>query len=259
MPRYNNATVKRIISDLMSLRKDPVSNIHTYFNEEDIFTVKALIIGPENTPYEGGFYFFKLTFPERYPHKPPKGKYETTDGRIRFNPNLYANGYICLSILGTWSGPSWTSVQTLKSVLISLQSLLNDVPLRNEPGYTTIDATDSKALSYTKMVEYYNYRYAVLEMLKKTKHYPEFNEIIKEHFLTNYDKYVAKLEELKGKYQGEKVTVSLYGMGKVTLDYKKVLDEFVEYRKSLGDFECDDEPTSEPKVNKTKKTKNNII
>jgi hypothetical protein len=26
---------------------------------------------------------------------------------VRFNPNLYINGKVCLSLLGTWSGPSW--------------------------------------------------------------------------------------------------------------------------------------------------------
>jgi hypothetical protein len=30
----------------------------------------------------------------------------TGGGRCRFNPNLYAGGKVCLSILGTWSGES---------------------------------------------------------------------------------------------------------------------------------------------------------
>jgi len=28
----------------------------------------------------------------------------TGDSQVRFNPNIYVDGYICLSILGTWSG-----------------------------------------------------------------------------------------------------------------------------------------------------------
>ena len=51
---------------------------------------------------------FQLTRPfcaDRYPFEPPKVLILTVDGRTRINPNLYANGKVCLSILGTWSGP----------------------------------------------------------------------------------------------------------------------------------------------------------
>ena len=97
--------------------------------------VHALIIGPFDTPYEGGFFYFIINFPDDYPHQPPKAKLMTTGGgTVRFNPNLYANGKVCLSILGTWSGPSWSPVQSLSSVLLSIQSLMNEKPYHNEPG-----------------------------------------------------------------------------------------------------------------------------
>ena len=54
---------------------------------------------------------------------------------IIVNPNLYENGKVCLSILGTWSGPGWTTACTLSSVLLSIQSLLNENPIHNEPGW----------------------------------------------------------------------------------------------------------------------------
>lgn len=62
----------------------------------------------------------------------------TANGTVRFNPNLYSNGKVCLSILGTWSGPSWTSVQTMNSTLISIQSLMNYAPYHNEPGFEAV-------------------------------------------------------------------------------------------------------------------------
>lgn len=35
-------------------------------------------------------------------------KFLTTGGGcVRFNPNLYVCGKVCLSLLGTWSGPAW--------------------------------------------------------------------------------------------------------------------------------------------------------
>lgn len=56
----------------------------------------------------GGFFYFTISCPSNYPNEPPKVKFHTTGGgTVRFNPNLYANGKVCLSILGTWSGNSY--------------------------------------------------------------------------------------------------------------------------------------------------------
>ena len=97
--------------------------------------VHALIQGPSDTPYEFGLFFFTLTFPQDYPFSSPKAEIRTTSkGTVRFNPNLYSNGKVCLSILGTWEGPSWTASLSLETVLLSIQSLLGESPMQNEPG-----------------------------------------------------------------------------------------------------------------------------
>ena len=65
------------------------------------FQIHALITGPFDTPYEGGFFYYLIRCPPDYPIHPPKVKLLTTGGgRVRFNPNLYKNGKVCLSILG---------------------------------------------------------------------------------------------------------------------------------------------------------------
>jgi len=67
-----------------------------------------LIIGPADTPYANGCFLFDIFLPTNYPSAPPTVHFLTTGGgRIRFNPNLYECGKVCLSLLGTWSGPSW--------------------------------------------------------------------------------------------------------------------------------------------------------
>ncbi len=62
----------------------------------------------------------------------------TGQGAVRFNPNLYNSGHVCLSLLGTWSGPGWDAQNsTLLQVLVSLQSLVMvPDPYYNEPGYS---------------------------------------------------------------------------------------------------------------------------
>jgi len=56
-----------------------------------------------------------MQFPEDYPSSAPHIVFLTTNGgKTRFNPNLYSDGKVCLSILGTWrgeSGEQWSSVQ----------------------------------------------------------------------------------------------------------------------------------------------------
>uniref|UniRef100_A0A183CAN5 UBIQUITIN_CONJUGAT_2 domain-containing protein n=1 Tax=Globodera pallida TaxID=36090 RepID=A0A183CAN5_GLOPA len=58
-----------------------------------------------DTPYENGLFEFDMFFPSNYPQQPPKCSFLTTGaGKVRFNSNLYTDGTICLSILGTWEG-----------------------------------------------------------------------------------------------------------------------------------------------------------
>ena len=72
-----NPCIKRIILDIADLQKDPIDNIHYYANEENIMNGYALIIGPENTPYQYGNYMFSFEFPLEYPFKPPIIKFKT--------------------------------------------------------------------------------------------------------------------------------------------------------------------------------------
>jgi len=53
--------------------------------------IKALIAGPEGTPYFGGLFEFDIFATPNYPAEPPRVHFLTTSqSRVRFNPNLYA-------------------------------------------------------------------------------------------------------------------------------------------------------------------------
>jgi ubiquitin-protein ligase len=63
----------------------------------------------------------------------------TGGGKIRFNPNLYPEGKVCLSLLGTWRGQAsenWDpKVSTLLQVFVSIQSMtMSEEVYFNEPG-----------------------------------------------------------------------------------------------------------------------------
>ncbi|KAI5254787.1 hypothetical protein E4T42_02128 [Aureobasidium subglaciale] len=61
--------------------------------ENDVRTIRCLIVGPSDTPYEFGFYEFRVKVGPAYPVQPPKVRCLTTNGgRCRYNPNIYASG-----------------------------------------------------------------------------------------------------------------------------------------------------------------------
>ena len=70
-------------------------------------------MGSEGTPYAHGAFIYDCYFDDNYPSRPPKFLLKTTGGdTVRFNPNLYNNGKVCLSLLGTW-GDNWSSTSTM--------------------------------------------------------------------------------------------------------------------------------------------------
>jgi hypothetical protein len=67
---------------------------------------------------------------------------------------MYVDGKVCLSILGTWSGPKWSPALTTTSVMATIQSLLDENPIRNEPGEReTLTLESSRAKLYATAVE----------------------------------------------------------------------------------------------------------
>lgn len=162
---------KRLLNELKKLSRDQQklaedSRIFFEWNESNLYQATALIIGPEDTPYANGFYLFDVTFPETYPAKPPKVLVKTTDHKARLHPNLYTEGKVCLSILGTWQGPGWSMVLQFGSVLVAIQSLLCENPITAEPGFEKLAETHKDCVLYKKIVEYENISVAVLRMLE---------------------------------------------------------------------------------------------
>ena len=218
----NSLAIKRILRDIMVLKKEPLNDTGIYinWNENDIKKVKACIIGPEDTPYCYGYYFFDITFPDDYPHKPPKVIYQTREGMIRFNPNLYACGKVCVSILGTWSGPQWTSCQSLRSILLSLQTLLNDKPIQNEPGFEKEEGI--KNTTYNKIIFYQNFRVAIIKMLNFPNAFSIFLPIMRDLFIKNYSKIIENMNKQEKLCKNKPTIISpIYGMT-VKINYEKL-------------------------------------
>ena len=158
-------------------------------DEQKVVLWSIAVTGPEETPYDCGFFLFDAFFPSAYPACAPKVRFKTTGGgRARLNPNLYKDGKVCLSLLGTWSGAkgeTWDgSCSTMAQVIVSIQSLIFvNEPFFNEPGYERgIGTADGKRKSdeYNRHIMEYTLRYAILEPLRKPN--AAFKEAIHVHF-----------------------------------------------------------------------------
>ncbi|KAI0778812.1 hypothetical protein BD413DRAFT_660998 [Trametes elegans] len=133
--------------------------------------LKIMIAGPEGTPYAGGLFEFDCFIPLEYPHRPPLVHLRTTGrGSVRFNPNLYSDGKVCLSLLGTWPGrpeEQWSPKSTLLQVVVSIQSMiLIDLPYFNEPGCGKADPKKQASVQYNKNIMMQMTRWAIVEWLK---------------------------------------------------------------------------------------------
>jgi ubiquitin-conjugating enzyme E2 Z len=231
-------TVTRLLKDVKQILKNPLTENGIYYVHDDTDMMKgyALIIGPSDTPYFGGNYFFELNYPADFPHSPPKVKYCTNGNNIRFNPNLYACGKVCISLLNTWRGDQWTSCQTISTVLLTLCTLLCENPLLNEPG---VPITHKDTPNYTEIIEYANIDIAICNILcKKEGFYLDFFEnfypFVKENFIKNYDNILEFAEKKKPLFETPKVlTTGFYSMN-VTIDYKKVVEKLIYTKTYIG-------------------------
>ncbi len=114
----------RLKTELELLTKDPPFNCSAGPIDDDIYHWSATILGPSETPYEGGIFFLDIVFPPNYPFKPPKISFKT---KI-YHPNINSTGGICLDILKD----NWSPALSLSKVLLSICSLL-DEPNPNDP------------------------------------------------------------------------------------------------------------------------------
>ncbi|GMM43654.1 E2 ubiquitin-conjugating protein [Pichia kluyveri] len=174
---------KRIAKELEDVKKDQLSGVTLEMAEDDDLShLKGTFLGPPGTPYEGGLFEVDIKIPNEYPFKPPIMKFDT---RI-YHPNISSQtGAICLDILKD----AWTPILTLKSSLISLQSLLQS-PEPTDPQdaqVAKIYLSDPKkfaetAANWTKI-------YAPNENYKPTgkEDYSDFTKLAENQKIINQD------------------------------------------------------------------------
>jgi ubiquitin-conjugating enzyme E2 D/E len=116
--------IKRLTKELKDMQKDNTPNLSAGPVNDNLFEWNAVIMGPVDTPYEGGIFYLSISIPSNYPFKSPIVIFNT---KI-YHPNINSSGNICLDILKT----QWSPALTISKILLSICSLLTD-PNPNDP------------------------------------------------------------------------------------------------------------------------------
>ena len=233
--------IKRIATrDMKEVSNMNLNNqgIYIHFNEENITEAFALIIGPEKTPFENGVLYFKINFPSNYPFSPPNIQYYSTS-KYRIHPNLYVGrshnnflGKVCLSIINTWSGPKWTSIMHIGSVLMSIQSLLDENPLHNEPGFE--NEKGKRNDTYNEIVQYDTFRHLIYKNCSDIPpDFKIFEPIINKHLKKNKNKILEKIYSLKKLHPvKDKIAINIYNLSTIR-DYNMIENKLQEMLKNF--------------------------
>jgi ubiquitin-protein ligase len=204
--KLESKSLMRVISEISSLKTGlPLnwdSSIWLRFSKSNMNLFTFLVSGPKDTPYQDGLFEFHAYMPPGYPALEPKVLLNTTGmGKVRFNPNLYACGKVCLSLLGTWSGnegEKWNvNTSTFLQVLVSIQSLiLVDHPYFNEPGYEKTMNTEKGTLSsneYNETIQLGTMEWAIINQIINPPH--GYETVVKEHFKRKKDNILKTCSE----------------------------------------------------------------
>lgn len=195
-PVSMGAFYKAVQKEYKSLQESlpPGVWVRSYGNRLDLLSV--MICGPSKTPYEDGLFLFDVQLSPDYPRSPPYVQYISYSSE-RLNPNLYVDGKVCISLLGTWLGRGsevWGSNSTLLQLIVSIQGLiLVAEPYYNEAGYEKqCDSQQGIENSRTynefvilKLVQ------SMTQMLKNPPHV--FKQEVLAHFAVNGGKMCERL------------------------------------------------------------------
>jgi ubiquitin-protein ligase len=173
----------RINYDLQDLQSGDIPDTiaEVEINKENILGPHYIeLCGPSDTPYEGGRFKMELNITETYPFQPPQLKFNTK----MFHPNIArCDGSICIDILKD----QWSASLKLKSVILSISSLLANPNPRDPLESHIADMYVNSREKFNKQVKEYVKKYSMKEndMLMDKDEKEKENE--ENHEDENYD------------------------------------------------------------------------
>lgn len=218
---------KRQIKDYQQLATDgPKSGIYikdvsASVNKPPYTEMRMMLIGPDG-PYKNCLFFFLIFFTQKYPFMPPTVQF-LCPFSIRCHPNLYqyypgpeqidspGNGKVCFSILGTFGhNPPWGAMMTLETIAQTILSVLDDTPLRNEPGYAKSGL--DKIQPYTDYVRWICLKESMVLWTKPLPAmYDMFQEEVASLLAAKREELTDQIIKLSEEFDGKTIHAVQYG------------------------------------------------
>ena len=212
---------RRILKDVRILQDNETElhQRHVYFHIKDsnLFKMKILFI-PQTYPYTHGCFMFEIYFPVSYPMDPPLITFFPKQNSVRFHPNFYENGHVCLSVINTWSSPDWVPSMSVLSLINVITERFHERPLTLEPGREC--ASDSDIDMFNKYVRYGVFSHAIYNKNIPVA-FSEFSKEIQTYFQAHEEAIMNELKTLADKSH----TVTLHQLAyrhKMVFDYAKI-------------------------------------
>ena len=146
--------LRRITKELKDIENGtPPFVLYAGPSGDDLFNWKAVVRGTKGTPYAGGQYALSIKFPQDYPFKPPKIKFDT---KI-YHCNINDKGGIDCDILKD----NWSPALTIGKLLLSLETCMVTGGNVHDPLVFSIAKLMKGDLeSFMKTAAEWNVRYA---------------------------------------------------------------------------------------------------
>jgi len=147
--------VRRLTHHHHEMEKNPPPLCHAEPKDavKDMTHWIGWIEGPQDTPYASGKFHLNINFPSDYPFKPPEIKFVTPV----YHPNISIKGEICLDILHS----QWSPVLTIRSLLISLCSLLADPNPEHGLNKEALKIYQTNQEKYNEIAREWTRKYAI--------------------------------------------------------------------------------------------------
>ncbi|KAI9034316.1 ubiquitin-conjugating enzyme/RWD-like protein [Hyaloraphidium curvatum] len=148
---------KRLLKELRDSQREPNDRIEELSpaSDDDLQRWKAVIRGPEESPYAGGRFALAIEVPNNYPTAPPVMRFVTKV----CHPNVHwKTGEICLDLLKTAWSPAWTLQSACLAVAVLLTQPEPDSPL-NIDAANLLRCKDTVA--YESLVRMYTLLFAM--------------------------------------------------------------------------------------------------
>ena len=217
----------------IEVEKKLVENESDYYINNGIFLeydknnnniVYILYIIKNDNIYKYSQHLFKFEYTENYPFDPPTLTYLSARRKARLHPNFYANGKCCLSLLGTWNGPQWTSCNNITSIINSIIPLFSDNPIQFEPTFENIVRHKKTNDLYNLYILYECNNLLHYNLINPIINDSKLNKIMLNNFKNNYNNILINFKKLE-KENNREILLPVYNY-KIKIDYYNLINDF---------------------------------